>query len=1007
MKGKIIGYAVLVFAFTALATATAVASGSAFTKKWQGGVAFSVVAPMEAARFSSIDSGAKTSTLMLSLGIGSGAFHSPQDSPNLFYAITDRGPSFSCRKSKKIIGIANFCGPSVDDGTLFAVPDYTPRIVKIALSDQLDATIVETIELKDRDGKPISGLPNPLRHMQNRPGYSNSGARLRYDANGVDSEALVRLKNGGFWISDEYAPSLIHVAQNGTILERVVPESVAADLQQANYPVRGGLPDIYKYRKDGQGIESIALSPDERALYFMMQRPLANPDNSTQRRSRHVRLMKYALNEEGSLGVPLGEYLYVLDTPQTFANLRRGEGDLKKGGYYPQRNVKVSEIVALAGDELLVLERVRDVSKLYRINLNSGDNILGTTLSRGAVSSRESEVGKTLEQLYDPAGRYAAPVVKVSLFNSMTDMPGNLVLPPKVEGMALLDKRHLLLIGDNDFGIGNVSGATNRQNTQAVIIDIGAQLAATAGKTARIKMVEIGSYESGIYNASAAEITAYDKQRREIYVVNAKSGKVDILDAADPEQLRYIGELNVAADSGVAGLGAVNSVSVHGGLLAAAAERGDGNGNDKQGLGIVAFYNLDDRSLIKTVNVGSLPDMVTFTPAGTKLLVANEGEPNDRYDVDPEGSISIIDIVAGVPADRAVTVGFGDFNRGASRAYELPNAVRIFGKNASVAQDLEPEYITVAADSKTAWVSLQENNALAEIDIDAARITKIVALGFKDHSLESHELDLSDRDNTDKLDGMLLRNGRAKINIRNWDNVWGMYQPDTIANYSVAGQHYVVTANEGDSRDYSGFSEEARLSDRVAAGERLDAQLAAQKSKQALGRLKFTTTLGARDGVRRQLYAFGARSFSIWDDAGGRVYDSGSDFEHITAGRLGRDFNANNNKAPDSAKNDRSASKGPEPEALALGRINGRTYAFIGLERVGGIMLYDITSPYAPQFIQYTNNRDFAKNPSKEAAGDSGPEGMTFVAAADSPTGKALLIVANEVSGSTTVYQVY
>ena len=158
------------------------------------------------------------------------------------------------------------------------------------------------------------------------------------------------------------------------------------------------------------------------------------------------------------------------------------------------------------------------------------------------------------------------------------------------------------------------------------------------------------------------------------------------------------------------------------------------------------------------------------------------------------------------------------------------------------------------------------------------------------------------------------------------------------------------------------------------------------------------------DGDYDQLYSYGARSFSIWDAYGNLVYDSSDDFEQITAAMLPDDFNSNNDA--NGSFDSRSDDKGPEPEALAIGVINGRTYAFIGFERMGGIIVYDVTDPHAPQFVQYLNNRDFAGDPEMSTAGDLGPEGIIFIAASDSPTGSPMLMVANEISGSTTLYHI-
>lgn len=318
-----------------------------------------------------------------------------------------------------------------------------------------------------------------------------------------------------------------------------------------------------------------------------------------------------------------------------------------------------------------------------------------------------------------------------------------------------------------------------------------------------------------------------------------------------------------------------------------------------------------------------------------------------------------------------------------------------------MAEDIEPEFVTFAADSATAFVSLQENNAIAVIDVTAPRITSVFSAGFTDHSRIGNELDVSDRDD--------------RINIRNWP-ILGIRQPDAIATYDFQGEPLIVTANEGDTRDYGGFSEEARVKDLIldptafpdAATLQLDANL---------GRLTATIVNGDDDGDGDfdRLFSFGGRSFSIYTAAGKLLFDSGNQFELITAFRLEESFNASND---DNDGDSRSDAKGAEPEALAVGRIRNATFAFIGLERTGGIMVYNISNPHNPRFVQYVIDRDFTADPSlgdgdgdgieesNPDAGDLAPESIVFVPASDSPTGIDLLIVGNEVSGTTSVYQI-
>lgn len=238
----------------------------------------------------------------------------------------------------------------------------------------------------------------------------------------------------------------------------------------------------------------------------------------------------------------------------------------------------------------------------------------------------------------------------------------------------------------------------------------------------------------------------------------------------------------------------------------------------------------------------------------------------------------------------------------------------------------------------------------------------------------------------------------------------GIPQPDAVAAYEVRGHTLLVTANEGDARDYDGYSEQQRLGDvGLCEGFTYDGMDAAELERdENLGRLNITTVNGfdQSQGCVEQPYAYGARSFSIYTAEGELVYDSGSDFEDITAEILGRNgFNANNDETGDDAFDTRSDDKGPEPEGVAVGQAYGNTYAFIGLERVGGVMTYRVTNPRRPEFVSYDTGRDFDAATPEEAV-DLGPEGVLFVSAEDSPTGRPLVVLSHEVTGTTTIYQV-
>ena len=497
---------------------------------------------------------------------------------------------------------------------------------------------------------------------------------------------------------------------------------------------------------------------------------------------------------------------------------------------------------------------------------------------------------------------------------------------------------------------------------------------------------KIGGYDGGV--EGAAEITAYDARSRRLFVVNGANSTVDVLDLSNPAAPTLIDTLTV--DDLGAG---VNSVAVHEGKVALAVQA-----NPKTAPGYVVLVDAHTLQRINTAQVGALPDMLVFTPDGRYLLVANEGEPNSYNQpdsVDPEGSISVIR----VHRNGRMRVETADFHAYIGKEDWLrARGVRIFGPNANAAQDLEPEYITIDEDGRTAYVTLQENNAVAVVDIRRAKVAAIKPLGFKDHSVAGFGLDASDEDG-----GVDTNSGTPAIKI-GAQPVKGLYMPDAIASFTARGRTYLVTANEGDAREYTGFAEETRVRAHCPA---LDpavfgADAARLLFDSNLGRLRITAapnggSAGKNDaGQCTDLYSFGSRSFTIWTTDLKRVYDSGEDFERKTTALPNVAFNAsNNNNTLDS----RSTSKGPEPEGVVIGTFGARTFAFVGLERVGGVMVYDVTRPEAARYVTYLNTRD-------GEAGDRGPEGLHLIEARDSPNRKPLLVVGHETSGTTAIYQI-
>jgi 2',3'-cyclic-nucleotide 2'-phosphodiesterase / 3'-nucleotidase / 5'-nucleotidase len=448
-----------------------------------------------------------------------------------------------------------------------------------------------------------------------------------------------------------------------------------------------------------------------------------------------------------------------------------------------------------------------------------------------------------------------------------------------------------------------------------------------------------------------AEIAAFDPRSDRAFATNAAADRLDVYDFSNPAA-------PVLLES-VALPGGPNSVAVRrDGLVAVAVEA-----PVKTNPGTVQFLTVDGDPL-GSVGVGALPDMLTFTPGGT-LLVANEGEASDDGTVDPRGSVSVIEVNRRATRIELRTAGF--------RGVRTSGPVRVVCPGATQSRDFEPEYIAVGDDGE-ALVTIQEANAVGVLDIRRARFEVVRSMGWKDHGKTANALDPSDRDNA--------------IQIAPWKNLFGMYQPDAIASYEVKGRSLFVTANEGDVRERAGCAEESRVKDLT-----LDpaAFPNGEKADPKLGRLTVTKTLGDKgaDGDYEELFVFGGRSMSILDEDGKLVFDTGSELERKAAALEPFAFNADN--VDPVAVDNRSDNKGPEPEGVAVGEVDGDTYAFLASERQGGIYVYDLSAKKGEaRFAGYLNTRP----------GDLGPEGMKFVSAHHSPTHQPLLLVTNEISGT-------
>lgn len=479
-------------------------------------------------------------------------------------------------------------------------------------------------------------------------------------------------------------------------------------------------------------------------------------------------------------------------------------------------------------------------------------------------------------------------------------------------------------------------------------------------------------YDSGVQNedGGTTEIVAYNPHTHATYIVNGETKKIEAisLNYTKDEAMNLKPFLSIDIAKTIATFdqtfeyGDLTSITVHPkeNVIAVSVQAKDYN---TAGYAVVLTGN---GKLLGATKVGSQPDNITFTTDGTKLLTANEGEPRAGYGkdiVDPKGSISIIDTANGFDTLTAETITFEAFDTAEKRAELVADNV-ILKKNTNPSHDLEPEYIAVNEASTKAYVALQENNAVATIDLTSNEVVSVKGLGFKDHSKPGNEIDL-------------LKDG--KINIKN-ENYFGIYMPDGMATVTINGKDYIVTANEGDGRKWGEEDSENFHLNEVETEE---------------GIVTYDTS-GYDGFVDGQDYIFGARSFAIFDaETMDVVFESGSDFEKITAQHLPKHFNASNTNVK---LDNRSGKKGPEPEDVKIGKVGNEIFAYIGLERVGGVMMYNITNPTSSKFVDYLNLRDF----SDDIAGDVSPEGLAVITKDDKPQ----LIVGHEVSGTVTVLNV-
>jgi hypothetical protein len=719
------------------------------------------------------------------------------------------------------------------------------------------------------------------------------------------------------------------------------------------------LPAEFAKRWANRGMEGLAITPDEKTLVGIMQSELDNP----KARKDLVRIVTVNLETKA-----IKQYLYKQDA--------NGNSN--------------SEITALDADTFLVIERDGSfyekrgsaVKNIYKITLSSGTELEGIALDPTMAQDDALGLtidGKTLESISMEAGSWntlaAHGIVPVSKTLVVDMIKENGYPHDKMEGLIVFSEHKLGVLNDDDFATW-VTGGVLEQKTldnaktkidgnTLYVVDV--ELKATSMGVPALK--KLGSYETA--TEAASEIVAFDKASKLMFTTNGAANKIDKIDISDVTHPALVGQIALSAY----GTG-VNSVVAKNGKVAVAMEVKSTDGLHTNEKGKVVFFDING-VFEKSVTVGYLPDMVTFNEDGTKVIVANEGEPNGDYSVDPIGSVGIINVADGSYVDI-------EFATATLSSALDGTPVRLGGTPSNdQAKDIEPEYIAVSGNY--AYVTLQENNAMAKINLTTNTLEYVKSYGAKSWEPSSgNTIDIEEE---------------GEIKMKSYTGLFGLYMPDSIAAYTVEGTTYVVTANEGDGREYpngdvsadletgDALTDEAKISKLT-----LDPSIASEYSDE--NDLKVVTDMGDTDydGDYDKLYTYGARSFSIWDANGDIVFDSGDEISKKVAEYEPELFNQD-----DGEMDGRSGNKGSEPEALTLGTINGKTYAFLGLERQNAIMVYDITIPSAAKFVDYYKTG---------VEGDISAEGMKFVPATESPNGKNLLLVSYEMSGSTVVYEI-
>ena len=518
---------------------------------------------------------------------------------------------------------------------------------------------------------------------------------------------------------------------------------------------------------------------------------------------------------------------------------------------------------------------------------------------------------------------------------------------------------------------------------------------------ATVKITEISSITSGDGEGSA-EIGTFHAASKRIFATNGVKNTIDIFDISDVANPKKVGSVSLSPyGNDVTSVAAGRDVVV---AVVNVADKFSATGVPTTTNGKIVVFDTNGKVLSSPDVLGVLPDSVSFAPDGTTALVAIEGQPVCAKDdpataakedtdyskaSDPVGGVTVVDL-SNPAAPVLRFAGFDQFSVTAMKA----KGIAVSSVVNNVSKDFEPEFVS-AVDNNYAFVTIQEANAIGKLNIRTATFENVTR-AFES-KLESVARDTSDRD--------------AGAGPRNYKRVVGASQPDAIAAFKSGAGQYYVTANEGDAREYTCLNDDLRAS-ALKVDPRRFPDWKAWSANAALGRAKVNPTNGDLDGDGDidNIHLRGTNSMTIYR-SGSVFWDSGELLDQIQTQAFGvANINGSHSLSSDKSTmnyvgQDRSDDKGAEPEGVAVGMVGDRRIAVLGLERMTALAIFDITDPKKPIFQEWLQMLPTKATPAKDVKHWS-PEGIVFVPAENSPSGKALIITSYELSGSLSIHQI-